>query len=743
MKKQILIQSDISWLSFNARVLQEAKDKTVPLSERIRFLGIYCNNRDEFFRVRVAKLEKLIKLSDKKDDLSRIQELRSIVDQIQNINMEQQKDFNRIWQNILKELKKRNVFLVDEQHLNAEQKNFVRKFFDDEVSSTVTPLFIENISEIPNYYDNHFFLGIRMWKKRNRKHNQKYAIIEIPSIPRFVLLPSKHGEQQLILLEDIIRFNLPYIFSYLGYDHFQAHTFKITKDAEIKIDKNNPKSIVEQVEAGVKNRRKAKIIRFLYDKQMNPGLSEYLLSKLKGTDNVNIIPGSRIRNFRDFMDFPLELEENETRQQQPFTHPLLAKTLRICDVILERDVLLHFPFHSFNSVIDLLREAAMDSDVISIKITAYRLASNSKVCNALINAVRNGKEVHVILELCARFDEQANLAWKIKLEEEGVKVFIGIPDMKVHAKIGIITKRAGRKEVQYGFIGTGNLNEKTAKRYVDHCLLTSNVQIMNDIDRVFRVLENPKANWSQLALCKTLLISPVSMRKRLNALIDREIKYAKLHKPAKIILNLNSLSDERMIKKLYSAARAGVTIKMVVRGIFCAVIDQKQFDQRMTAVSIVDEYLEHSRVLWFQYGQTEKVYISSADWMTRNLDNRIEVAVPILDKSIKEELKRILEIKLSDNVKGRLLDIGCTNQYVSSEGDKPIRSQLAIYRYLRSLYKKDLPKDGQDINSVNFHDTNVVKFQALKIPSSIPSAILSRALSTSQGLPYSQINWIF
>ena len=448
----------------------------------------------------------------------------------------------------------------------------------------------------------------------------------------------------------------------------------------------------KKLKKGVKNRRKAPAIRFLYDKKMNTELLELLIRKLNLSHRDSIIPGGHIRNFRDFMDFPAILPNYQPRPR-PFKHPALAKSLRVCDVIMQQDVLLHFPYHSFNSIIDLLREAAMDPDVKSIKITAYRLAPNSKICNALINAVRNGKQVHVVLELRASFDEEANLEWKTKLEEEGVKVFVGIPNMKVHAKICVIKKQVGNRIDQYGFIGTGNLNEKTALSYTDHFLLTSNRAIMADINRIFKALENPETNWKrQLGLCKTLLVSPLNMREALSTMINREIKSAKAGKPSKIIINLNSLSDEKLIKKLYKAAAAGVEIKLIVRGIFCAEIDQKKFVQPMTAISIVDEYLEHSRIWLFHNGGNEEIYISSADWMVRNLDYRIEVAVPIRDKAIKDELKHILKIKLSDNVKARWLDKELSNQYVSSAGKKKVRSQLAIYHYLKRKRLKSIMK---------------------------------------------------
>lgn len=683
MKKH-LIQRDISWLSFNARVLQEANDPTVPLKERIRFLGIFSNNTDEFFRVRVATLKRMVEYADKRRKLNMHMEEdpQAIIDQIQTIVLQQQNEFNRIWDGILKELKREKIFLITEKQLNKEQKVFVRNFFDDQVRSNIIPLMIESLPQLPYLRDKSIYLGVVM-RKKDSAYDQKYALIEIPSkdVGRFVLLPSKSGESRIILLEDVIRYNLPEIFTYFDYDYFDAHVFKVTKDAEIDIDNDVSTTFVEKIEKGLKNRRKGKPVRFVYDKEMDAGLLEYLIRRLNLNRKSNIIPGGRIHNFRHFMDFPDVFGAKNTRRE-PFTHPAIQGSMRVTDVVLKKDVMLHFPYHSFHTVIDLLREAAMDPDVKSIKITAYRLASNSKVINALINAARNGKEVVVMLELKARFDEEANLEWKKILEEEGVRVLLGIPKMKVHAKLCIIKKQKGTKTVQYGFVSTGNLNEKTAKVYGDHCLLTANRMIMADINRIFNYLENWKTAAIQLSHCKTLLVCPNNMRHQLELMITKEIKAAKAGKPAAITLKVNSLSDAKFIDKLYSAAAAGVDIKLIVRGIFCAVIDHKKFKLPITAVSIVDEYLEHARVLMFHNGGNEKIFISSADWMVRNLDHRIEAAVPINDPDIRNELKEIIHIQLRDNVKARILDKELRNNYVPSAGKKRMRSQIETYHYL-------------------------------------------------------------
>lgn len=677
-----LIARDISWLSFNARVLQEANDPAVPLRERIRFLAIHSNNLDEFFRVRVATLKRMIELSGKKGNMHLEKGPQRILDQIQTVVLQQQNEFYRIWNGILEELKQQQILLVSDRHLSKEQKVFVKQYFEEEVRSNIIPLLIETLPQLPYLRDKSIYLGVVM-RKKNSAYDQKYALIEVPSrvLGRFVKLPAKEGESNIMLLEDVIRFNLPYIFSYFGYDHFDSHVFKVTKDAEIDIDNDVTTSFVQKIESGLKNRRRGKPVRFIYDKEMDAGLLEYLMKRLNLSRKDNIIPGGRIHNFRHFMDFP-DVFKTKSARRPAFTHPALRSALRVTDVIAEKDVMLHFPYHSFNSVIDLLREAAMDPQVVSIKITAYRLASNSKVINALVNAVRNGKEVVVMLELRARFDEEANLEWKKVLEEEGVKVLLGVPNFKVHAKLCVIKKKNGTKIEQYGFVSTGNLNEKTARVYADHCLLTSNRNVMADINRIFRCLENVKTGFMHLQACKTLMVCPVGMRKNLIRLINTEIRHAKAGKEAYMIIKVNSLSDEQLIFKLYDAAAAGVKIQLIVRGIFCAMPEFKKLKDNMHAVSIVDEYLEHARVMIFCNGGKEIMYTSSADWMVRNIDHRIEAAVPVLDPEIKQELKDIIQIQLKDNVKARVLDNELSNNYVPSGGKKKIRSQVETYNYL-------------------------------------------------------------
>ncbi len=687
MSKRKVITRDISWLAFNGRVLQEAGDETVPLKERIKFLAIFSSNLDEFFRVRVATLRRMIEYGAKAN-IHLEQTPEKILEEINLKVTIQQNQFNRTWTNILSQLKKEKIFLVDEKELNREQQKFVFAYFNDSVRSNIVPLMLESIQAFPNLNDKSIYLACKLSTKDGRIP-QRFALVSVPSrLPRFVLLPSTELGNFIILLEDVIRFCLPNIFSYFGYDTFSSNLIKVTRDAEIDIDNDVSTSFIQKIEKGLKNRKKGKPVRFVFDKDIDSGLLNYLIKRLGLSEKDNIQSGARIHNFKDFINFPEAVFQVKNPRKKPFVHPLLQNADSVTNVVLKRDVLLNFPYHSFDSLIDLLREAAIAPDVVSIKVTCYRLATRSNIINALTNAVRNGKSVTVVLELSARFDEEANLEWKEVLEDAGVKVFIGVQNMKVHAKLCLIKKRTNNHTLHYGFVSTGNLNEKTARLYGDHCLLTSDRNIMADVNRMFNYLENPK-NTQPLKYCKRLLISPVSMRKQIQSLIDKEIKSAKEGKYASITLKLNSLSDEELIMKLTEAARAGVKVKMVIRGICCMFTENKKFKKKVKALSIVDEYLEHARIIIFHYDGKEKVFISSADWMVRNLDHRVEAACPILDKEIQQELKDILQIQLSDNVKARILDNQLSNEYVENSTAKKNRSQIETYNYL--LKKKYTP----------------------------------------------------
>ena len=676
---------DITWLSFNERVLQEAMDPTVPLHQRIRFLGIFSNNLDEFFRVRVAGLKRAMEFKDKFISSSFFAPPSKILMQINETVIQHQKNFDKTWKEIQKEMAEQQVFIKTIKNLSSEQKKKVTQYFDEVVESNTIPIILHENLPMPYLRDKSLYLGIVMRKKEVLYHSQ-YAIIEIPSrfIGRFFNIPEDGEEKNIIMLEEIIKLSLPHIFSYFGYDEFHAHAFKITKDTEFDLDNDIRTTLADKIEKALKNRRKGKPTRFVFDKEMDPALLEFLVRKLNLTKKDSIIPGGKIHNFKHFMDFPNVFHpDTKSVHRKPFAHPELKNGTRVSDVILKKDILFSFPYHQFNPVIDLLRESAMDPDVKTICITAYRLASNSKIANSLIGAARTGKEVTVMLELRARFDEESNLKWKEIFEAEGIKVLTGIPNKKVHAKLCIIKKRINNQTTQYGFVSTGNFNEKTAKIYGDHLLMTSNRDIMADINKIFGVLKNPKEDFIQsLKSCKNLITCPENMREKFYHLIAKEIEEAKAGRRAEIIIKVNSLSDKDMIEKLYHAANEGVDIKMIVRGIYCA-INQREFAKKIQAISIVDEYLEHARVMYFHHKGMEEVYISSADWMTRNLDYRIEAAVKIKSKSLKKEIVDLLNIQLSDNVKARVLDKNLRNLYVAKDG-KECRSQIEIQNYLKN-----------------------------------------------------------
>jgi polyphosphate kinase len=682
--KRRTIPRDISWLAFNGRVLQEAADPSVPLRERVKFLGIFSNNLDEFFRVRVAALNRMKEFSGKgKLNMHMETAPDKILLEIQSIVLQQQERFDEIWRNIYLEMKNEKIFLITEKDLNKDQQKFVQNYFEEEARANIIPLMIQSIPQFPYLREKSLYLGVVLSRKTIEKEEKKFAVIEIPSrvLGRFVILPSPTpDEHHIILLEDVIRYNLKSIFSYFGYERYRSWVFKVTKDAEIDIDNDLATSLIEKIEKGLKNRRKGKFVRFIYDKEMDVDLLDFLIKGLSLAKKGTIIPGGRIHNFRHFIDFP-DVFTRKGQRKKPFPHPLVGRSTRITDIVMEQDVMLHFPYHSFSTVIDMLREAAIDPEVTAIKVTCYRLASNSKVINALINAVRNGKQVTAMMEYRARFDEEANLEWKVILEEEGVKVIDVIPNMKVHAKLCLIRKTKGIRSIYYGFVSTGNLNEKTATLYSDHCLLTSNRNIMADVNRIFNYMEKWKEGHAPLKACRTLIPCPLYLRKELYHMINTEIKSAKNKKPASITLKVNSLSDEELIYKLYEAARAGVEIKLIVRGIFCMMPENKKYRKPVTAISILDEYLEHARVYIFHNQGKEKVYISSADWMVRNLDHRVEATCPVLDPNIRKELKEILDIQLSDNVKARWLDNHLQNLYKKDQSRK-VRSQIEIYQYL-------------------------------------------------------------
>lgn len=693
-QKTPYINREISWLSFNERVLQEAADASTPLIERLKFLGIFSNNRDEFYRVRVATINRLTKLGKKAISVYG-DDPKELLVKLQRKVIEQQKSFEEIYQDLLIQLAKQNVFIINEKQLSLNQQQYVKTYFHDEVVSTLFPILVDEHKSFPYMKDKSGYLFVRLIANSPRKKN-KYALIEIPanSTSRFVILPAEKNKQYIILLDDVIRFNVNEMFSVFGYTTKEAINIKLTRDAELDIDQDVSKSMLEKISKGVKDRKKGQPVRFVYDSTMSKEMLSFIMKKLGMDKKDNAIPGGRYHNFKDFIKFPTIGDKKLVyNHPHPLNHKYLLNTDQtILSVVKEKDILLHYPYHSFNHIITLLREASLDPTVESIKITFYRVADSSKIANALINAIKNGKKVTVLVELQARFDESNNIYWANKLQEEGATVIYGVPGLKVHSKLFLITTKVNGKEVKYAHIGTGNFNEKTARIYTDFSLLTADKNITDEISKVFDFYSNNFKTGEY----KHLAVAPFFMRQTFVNLIDKEISNARAGKMAYMILKMNSLVDKDMIAKLYEASQAGVKITLIVRGICSLVTEIQGFSDNIKAYSIVDKYLEHARVFIFANSGNEKMYITSADWMSRNLDSRSEVAVPILSSEVKQQIKDIINIQLSGNTKVRILDRLQQNIYVKAKpGQKKIRVQDEIYNYLKQdkeVYLKSIGK---------------------------------------------------
>lgn len=684
MKSKVFpyINREISWLSFNERVLQEASDKTTPLIERLKFLGIFSNNRDEFYRVRVATVKRLVKLGKKAVPVYG-EDPKDLLTRLQRKAIEQQITFETIYQELLVELAAKNVFIVNEKQLTSTQRIFVTEYFSNEVVSSLFPVMIDDSKPFPYMKDKASYLYLKL-KSIVPNQKNKYALIEIPSrsVPRFAVLPQHGKKHYIMLLDDVIRYNTDRIFDVFGYRTVEAYNIKLTRDAELEMDNDVSKSMIEKISKSVKARKQGLPVRFVYDAAMPDDMLRYIMRKLGMAKKDNAIPGGRYHNFKDFIRFP-NLGEKELSYFHPIPlqHKDLANnTFTTLKAIKRKDILLHYPYHTYNHMINLLREASIDPTVESIKMTLYRVADSSKIANALVNAVKNGKKVMVLVELQARFDEENNIYWANKLHEEGATVIYGVPGLKVHSKLCLITTRESGKETLYAHIGTGNFNEETSRIYTDFSLLTANKEIASDLNKIFEFYEN---NFKVQSF-KHLIVAPFFMRKDFIQLINKEIQLAKSKKPAAITLKMNSLVDREMIGKLYEASRAGVKIKLIIRGACSLVTEMEGWSDNIEAYSIVDKYLEHSRVFIFHNNGQEKMFISSADWMSRNLDNRSEVAVPIYSPEVRKQIKDIIDIQLSGNTKLRIIDRKQINTYKKAKpGEKRVRVQDEVYNYLK------------------------------------------------------------
>ena len=678
-----LYNRDISWLKFNARVLQEAEDPTVPLIERIRFLGIHSNNMDEFFRVRYSFVRRL-QLSTVKNHEDNLEghSPGKLLKQLSKLVNDQQQLGQKIYEHLREELAKESIEIISEQELTQKQAQFVRDVYRNQVSPALTNLMLSQAPEFPYLRDKGIYLAVRLMKG----DSEQFSIIEVPSgaMNRFIALP-KYGKQYIMYLDDVLRYNLSSIFHIFNYDSIEAHTVKITRDAELTLDDDVSKSFMEKVQKGLLERREGDPVRFVYDRNISEVTLNLLVDGLGISEFDGLIAGGRYHNKKDLVRFPNVGGPSLEHKKLPIIpHPALDEDRSIISVLKKQDVLLFTPYHDFGKVIRLLREAAIDPKVRVLKVTLYRLASQSRIISALVNAAKNGKDVTVFIELQARFDEANNIKWTNMLRAEGIKVVSGVPGLKVHSKLTLIRRDEGKEKlVDYCVVGTGNYHEGTAKTYTDYHLLTSKKQITKEVRKVFTFIESPYKQYNY----KHLLVSPNSTREGIFALIDREIAHARAGREAKFWVKINSVSDHEMIAKLYEASASGVSIRMIVRGINCIDFSNKALSGTIEAISIVDRFLEHTRAFCFHNNGQSEYYISSADWMTRNLNRRVEVTVPIYDDKIKRQLRDHFEILWKDNTKSRIFDANQSNAYRKLNGPK-IRAQLDMHAYVKKQLLK-------------------------------------------------------
>lgn len=671
------INRELSWLDFNARVLQEANDTKNPLLERFKYLGIFSNNRDEFFRVRVSTLKRM--RSHKKISESDKQNLTNILSQIQEKVAEQEEVYTKTYKSLIKEAKENDIYLVNESELLQEQQAFIRDYFDQKVRRHIFPLMLGSSLKYNNFKDHSLYLAIELKDSKDIVPN-RHALIELPTrnLPRFVQLPDLGNKKYLIFLEDVIRFNLDSIFSIQGYDIINGYIVKLTRESELDIDNDVLKSFLEIMSESVKKRKKAPPIRFIYDKEISKGLLDVVLQTFGIKNSDNLRGGGRYHNLKDFMNFPVDKPGLKFESLSPIKHPELPDHLSKFDILKKKDILIHYPYHSFSSLTSFIWEASIDPNVRAIKMTFYRVSRNSVLMRALINAARNGKKVTVFMEVQARFDEEDNIYWAEKLQEEGVRIIPTIPGFKVHSKLILIRRKEGGQNTYYVNISTGNFHETTARIYSDISLLTSNPEICQDVNSVFYLFETK----FKLPKFEKLKVAPFGIRPFIGKKIDAEIKNAMEGKDAWFIFKINNLVDEKIVNKIYKAAESGVKIKLIIRGI--CVLKTNFKHKNIEAFGVVDRFLEHSRVFIFANGGDAQYYISSADLMPRNLDHRIEVVCPILSASDKQELRDIIDIQLKDNVKARELQGNNINSYIKRHKKEVYQSQLMTYEYFRN-----------------------------------------------------------
>ncbi|WP_323895894.1 polyphosphate kinase 1 [Aeromonas veronii] len=675
-------EKELSWLSFNERVLQEAMDKTVPLIERVRFLGIFSSNQDEFFKVRVSDVKRRILINEVHggDDEAKVL-LRAIQQKVMALG----EAFDNTYKELLIALARHNIFLVNENQLSEPIQQWLRIFFKEKVLRHIIPILLnKEVNPVKFLKDEYTYLAIEM--KKNGQVIQ-YALVEVPTddLPRFFQLPPEgtRRKKQIIILDNVIRFCLDEIFKgFFDYDEIAAYAVKLTRDAEYDLSDQLDLSLVDKMSDGLKQRLTAMPVRFVYEREMPAAMISFLKLKLQISSYDAIMPGGRYHNFKDFIGFP---NVGRDYLENPKLPALDCRDfdgfVNAFDAITKQDILLYYPYHKFHHFTELVRQAAFDPAVSAIRINIYRVAKKSRIIHSLIDAANNGKKVTVVVELRARFDEAANIDWANILTDAGVKVVFGVPSLKIHSKLCLITRHENGEAVRYAHIGTGNFNEKTAKIYTDFSLLTRNPDITAEVEGVFEYIEYPYKRYK----FNHLLVSPINSRRQLYRLIDNELSNAKAGQPSGIILKINNLVDKDLINRLYAAGQAGVPIQMIIRGMCALRPGVPGLSDNIKVISIIDRFLEHPRVMVFHNKGNPQLYISSADWMSRNIDGRIEVGTPIYDERLKQRIMDILELQLSDTCKARVIDADQQNEYVKRGNRRKIRSQVAIYDYLKRI----------------------------------------------------------
>ncbi|EJE8547360.1 polyphosphate kinase 1 [Vibrio vulnificus] len=685
------IEKELSWLSFNERVLQEAADKTVPLIERIRFLGIFSNNLDEFYKVRFSDVKRRILINREQggNDIS-----KHLLSKMQSKALKLNERFDELYNELIRDMARRHIFLVNESQLDEAQQKWIIKYFQKEVLPHITPLMLTDEIDVLQFLkDEYAYIAVEL----KQQEQAKYALLEIPTdhLPRFIMVPEQKGKRKktIILLDNIIRFCLNDIFrGFFDYDELNGYAMKMTRDAEYDLRHEVEYSLLEQMSEGLSQRLTALPVRFVYEREMPEEMLKYLCYKLKISHYDSLIPGGRYHNFKDFIAFPnVGRDYLENKPLPPLTCADFEGYANAFDAIRNQDILLHYPYHSFEHITELVRQVSFDPKVVSIKINVYRVAKNSRLMNSLIDAVHNGKRVTVVVELQARFDEEANIEWSKRLTDAGVHVIFGVPGTKIHAKLLLITRREEEGFMRYAHIGTGNFHERTARVYTDFSLLTADPELAAEVRGVFSYIMNP----FQPVRFRHLVVSPRNSRSQLYRLVDNEIANAQAGKKAAITLKVNNLVDKGLISRLYEASSAGVKIRMIIRGMCSLVPGLEGLSDNIEIISIIDRFLEHPRVLVVHNDGEPLVYISSADWMERNIDNRIEVMSPVRDPRIKQRIIDILNIQFTDTVKARRIDKEMSNNYVERGNRKKIRSQIAIYDYLKNVEKHTRKQKGQ------------------------------------------------